>query len=452
MRIKLTVRFLCYGLFFILTIACAAPPHKVLNIQHWQINNGAKVFFVRSDQLPMLDVRVVFSAGSSYDGKNWGLAAFTKNILGEATTTMNADQIAVAFDQVGAVFSANVNRDMTSISLRSLTDSQYLQPALTTFIQVLTQAKFPQRAIDRVRGITLTAIADQEQNPSVIAKKAFYAALYKNRPYGHPVIGTADHIKQFTMADINAFYQRYYVAKNANIILVGNVSRDQANKISQRIATALPQGNPAPKLNLVPDLTAPNYVHVNYPAKQTTIIAGQVGINRQAPNYFPLLVGNYIFGGNPLASILFEQIRNKRGLAYSPYSRFIPLRYRGPFMATMQTRASKSKESLTVLNAQLQKFIQDGPTQSQLETSKNNLLNGFPLSLMSNARILNIVTSIAFYQRPLDFLDYYSQHVQAVTVQDIESAFTKLIKPNRLVTVTVGPNEQQAVTSHEPSR
>ena len=181
-----------------------------------------------------------------------------------------------------------------------------------------------------------------------------------------------------------------------------------------------------------------SYQNIAFPTQQKTIIFGQVGMTRQNANYFPLMVGNHILGGLSLTSILFEQIRNQRGLVYSIQSAFVPLQYRGPFFIALQTRSNKATEALTLARAVLRDYIEKGPTTSQLSEAKQNLMGSFPLRIATNADIVANVVNIAFYHLPLNYLDTYRNRVSAVTATQIKEAFQQMIHPNNLTVVVVG--------------
>ena len=419
-----------------ITLPVVAKP--LLNIQRWKTTKGAEVFFVREPQLPMMDLRVVFKAGSSYDGPVYGLSALTNALIGQGAQHATANQIASAFDQVGAQFSTNSGRDMAVVQMRSLTDAKYLTPALQTFTNVMDYATFPTKAVVRVKNQTYAEIKASQQQPGSIARNAFFQLIYHNQPYAHAKIGTQKTVRKITHSQLMHFYKRFYVAKNADVILVGDLTREQAQQIANEVTAQLPEGAAAPAQTEAPQLASNVQKHLDFPAQQTSIVVGQVGINRKNPNYFPLIVGNYVLGGLPLNSILFKELREKRGLTYGAYSTFSPLMLRGPFYITLKTKSSQTPEALKVLKHALTEFIKDGPTVQQLQLAKKNLLGSFPFSVSTNKRILAIVTNMAFYKRPLDFLDQYKEHISSVTTLQVRQAFKAEIDPKRLAVVTVG--------------
>jgi zinc protease len=166
------------------------------------------------------------------------------------------------------------------------------------------------------------------------------------------------------------------------------------------------------------------------------------GIDRKDPDFFSLFVGNHILGGSGLVSKLFEEIREKRGLAYSAYSGFKPMQKKGPFVLGLQTRNDQTGEALKVLNRTLADFIAKGPTEAELTAAKKNITGGFPMRFDTNKKLANYVAMIGFYDLPLNYLDTFTQKVDAVTVASIVDAFKRHVDLNLLQTVTVGGDAQ----------
>lgn len=431
---------LLYGVVLLIVGHAWASQSALLNIQHWRMKNGAKVYFVRASQLPILDVDVVFAAGSAFDGHLLGLANFVNSMIGEGGKNLNADQIAEAFDAVGAQFDTNIDRDKAVVVLRTLTKEKYLQPALATFHTALALPNFPDNALSRVRNQIIAAIKVNQQKPAKVASRAFYQAVYSGQLYAHDPLGTIESVAQLSKNEILQFYRRFYVTRNADVILVGDITRQQAEKISDQIMQGLPEGKSTLLFVKAPALTHAKNIHIPFPSEQTTILIGQVGITRENPNYFPLIVGNQILGGLNLTSMLFKKIREEKGFAYYVSSNFIPLRFRGPFVVTLQTKASQTQSAIQLVRQVLQHFLQKGPSVTQLNEAKRNLIGSFPLALASNKKVAAVLINMAFYNRPLDFLDQYRGRVAAVNQQQIKKAFAKEINLNKMVTVTVGPS------------
>lgn len=408
------------------------------DIQHWQTSNGVKVYFVHAPELPMLDLRVVFDAGSARDGDKPGLARMTNALLSHGAGGLDADEIARRFEAVGAQFGAGSLRDMAYVSLRTLTEEEWLDSALETYATVLSDPTFPKRDFDRAKKQTFVALRSQAQDPGDIAEKAFYAAVYGQHPYATPTIGTEETVDELSRKDLKGFYQRYYVAHNAVLAVVGGIDRATAERIAERVTKGLKPGESAPPVPSVAGAGKREELQVSFPSEQAHVYVGQPGMSRKDPDYFTLYVGNHILGGSGFTSRLVKQVRSDRGLAYSVYSFFLPMAEQGPFMVGLQTRVDQADEAVAIVKKTVGEFVEKGPTEQELQASKSNITGGFPLRTASNSSIVEYLAVIGFYDLPLDYLDTFTQKVQAVTLDDIRDAFKRRVVVDDMVTVVVG--------------
>lgn len=437
------MRTKCFlSLFFLLGIFIAhttkADPKSILPIEHWITKNGVPVYFVAKSQVPMIDISIVFRAGSAYDGPSKGIAQFTVQMLDQGTHNLTANQIANRFESVGAHFNTAINQDMAVLHLRSLSDTQFFYSALNTFEEIISHANFPQDAIHRLGQQTEIALQQEAQTPTTIALKTFYQTLYGEHPYASPLLGTTQSVEQITPTMLINFYRHYYVAENAVIAIVGNITKEKAVILAEQLAKTLPQGKKAAPLTK-PTSQLTHYLYkINYPSQQSTILLGQIGITLNDPDYFPLILGNQILGGGILTSQLFTEVRNKRGLCYGISSRFNTLEAGGPFIIGLQTRKEQASTALSVTQNTLKNFIEKGPSEKELAAAKQALIGSFPLTIANNAAILASLEKIGFYRLPLNYLDTYRNKLNDVDIKQVQNAFQKHIQPKKLLIVTVG--------------
>jgi zinc protease len=429
------------GLIFLL-FCWASAVEATPKIQTWALQNGARAYFVPTEGLPMLDVRVVFDAGSARDDAKYGLAMLTSGLLDTGAGSWDADAIAQRLEGVGAHLGSGVTRDSAWVSLRTLTQDKLLNTALDTAREVLTHPLFNQKDFDRERNNLLVGLRQREESPSDLAAIAFFSALYGDHPYAHPKEGNPDTVEKLTREDLRAFYQRYYVARNAIIVLVGDISRQQAETIAANLLDGLASGEVAAPL---PPVNAPaesRTLKKPFPSAQTHVLSGMPVVRAGDPDYFPLYVGNHILGGSGMVSRIFEEVREKRGLAYGASSYLYPFRVEGPFLMSLQTRNDQTDAAVNVLMQTVRDFIEKGPTEQELQNSRKNITGGFPLRIDSNQKLIEQVASIAYYGLPLDYLDTFIQKVEAVSVDDIKKAFKARIKLGAFQTVLVGPGSE----------
>lgn len=427
----------------------AAPARRSLDLQHWTTSQGARVYFMRADELPMLDVQLLFAAGASRDGDQPGVASMTNAMLNEGTGTRDAGDIAAGFERLGAEFSNSSHRDMALASLRSLTQPDKLDPALALFADVVSQPSFPDDALERLRNQLLASLRFRLQRASSIASEAFWESLYPAHPYGRLPQGSSESVQQLTPDDLRDFHSRFYTSGNAIIAMVGAVDRAQAERIAERLASALPAGAAAAPIE-APAPVEGGHRHLAFPGQQTHILVGRQGISRHHPDYAALYVGNQILGGSGFGSRLMEEIRERRGLSYSVSSSFIPMEATGPFMISMQTRADQVPTALEVIESTLDRFTEEGPTEAELVRTKRQILGQFPLATASNSAIVGQLGAIGFYGLPLNHLQLFLDQIQAVSVDDVRNAFARNLGPDGRVTITVGPERAADSEAPEP--
>jgi zinc protease len=398
----------------------------ILRLKHGQPGTVPSVLFVRAEELPLLDVRLVFDAGAARDGALGGLASTVSRMLDEGTATRDTTAIAAAFEQVGASFAASSHRDMAVAELRVLSDPAYREPALAVFRDVVARPVFPVAAFARIQQGSEVGQQQQEQSPSAMASRLFYQETYGDHPYAHPPTGVRSTLSKLTQEDLVRFHQRFYVARNLTIALVGNIERAQAEQVVEAISGALPTGAPAPALPAAPRMKKARHLHHEFPSQQTHILLGAPGVRRGEPDYYALQVGNEILGGGGFTSRLMQEIRQKRGLTYGVYSGFTPMRVEGPFMISLSTRTDQSARSLAADPPDSDRLCAQRPRcASAVNAAKASIVQGFPMSAASNASIVGYLGAIGFYDLPLDYLDQYLARIEAVTVEDVRKAFRR---------------------------
>lgn len=431
---------LLHGLATLLAFA-VTPAQAGPEIQHWVADTGARVYFVESRALPMVDIQVSFAAGSAYDpADKAGLAALTRGLLDAGTASLDEQAIANRSADIGAQIGGGTDDDRASLSVRTLSSAAERDAAVALAAELLAHPVFPEKVLERERARSIAALREALTQPASLAARSFAPAVFGDHPYGR--ISTEASLGAITRDDLLRFHRQHYVAQRATVAIVGDVSRAEAAAIAQRLTVDLPAGEPAPPLP-APTLPERRSIRVHHPSAQAHLLIGQPGMSRDDPDYYPLLVGNYVLGGGGFVSRLTREVREKRGYAYSVYSYFAPQRVAGPFQIGLQTRGAQVADALAVVEQTLAAFIAEGPTKEELQAARDNIINGFGLRLDSNRKILDHVAMIGFYGLPLDWLDAYPERVAAVTAEAVRDAFARRVRPEHLVTVIAGGNGDQ---------
>jgi zinc protease len=428
---------------FVVAICCFSSLGLATpQIQHWQSNSGAKVLFVEDHSIPMLDVSVSIPAGGGFDkAEKAGVASLTHHLLDLGVVGMSEDEIARSLADIGAQLSGGVGQDRASVSLRTLSSVAERKQALSVMAKVLQQPVFSEAVLTREKTRRIAALKEAETRPGSIVGKAFKKAVYGAHPYGVPLSGDIASVEKITAQDLRNFYQEYYRAGSAVVAIMGDVSRSEAEEIAQQLTAGLPSGRVTAELPAVVTKIAPSEQRISHPATQSHILMGAPGMARSDPDFFALYVGNHVLGGGGFTARLMNEVREKRGFAYSVYSYFAPLKLPGVFQIGLETKKEQADEALQVVREVLADFIANGPTEKELIAAKQNIIGGFPLRIDGNRKILNYLSMIGVHDLPLSYLDDWIDNFEQVTASQIREAFARHIDPQALVTVIVGAPE-----------
>jgi zinc protease len=373
-----------------------------------------------------------------------GLAGLTHGLLDLGAEEMSEDDIARRLADIGAQFGGTFDADRSNIALRTLSGRAERDEALAIMARVLQRPLFPEAVLAREKSRLIAALKEAETKPESIASKAFSKAVFGGHPYGLPSSGEIATVEKLQRSDLDAFYSSHYGAKSAVVALMGDISRAEAEIIAQNLTAQLPPGGAGSEIVQVVKQNSASTLRIPHPATQSHILIGAPGVARNDADYFPLYVGNYILGGGGFVSRLMQEVREKRGMAYSVYSYFIPMQQPGAFQIGLQTRKDQADEAIQLVNKTLRDFIERGVSEKELFAAKQNIINGFPLRIDSNKKILDYLSVIGFYHLPLTYLDDFPARISKVTVADITAAFKRKVNPDVLATVIVGAPEEKS--------
>ena len=326
--------------------------------------------------------------------------------------------------------------DRAGLTLRTLSSATERDVALDILARCLQQPLFPEAVLAREKARLIAGLKEAETQPESIADKAFGKAVFGVHPYGwHTEVADVEKIQR---AELEDFYRTHYSANHAVVALMGDITRAQAEAIAQQLTGNLPAGGADAHVPPVLIRIKPSEQRIPHPASQSHILIGTPGVARNDEDYFPLYVGNYILGGGGFVSRLMNEVREKRGMAYSVYSYFMPMQQPGAFQIGLQTKKEQADEALKLVRQTLRTFVDKGVTEKELRAAKQNIIGGFPLRIDSNKKIIDYLSVIGFYELPLTYLDDFTAKVDKVTTKQIQDAFKRRIDPDSLATVIVG--------------
>ncbi len=420
--------------------------YAILPIEKLDSYKGAQAYLVQTKALPMVDIEVSIDAGDRYDpsGKS-GVADMVAGLMnygargdkGLLTEAQIADEIA----DLGANIGLSVGGERAILRIRSLSRKDLRDRAVQLAAAMLSAPTYDPKIVEREKQRTITSLREAETKPEFVLERRFKKSVYGNYPLADSP--SVQSVGSVNANDLKQFHKQFYRGDRMIVSIVGDVDRTQAAEIVQTLLKQIPQSGQA--IAKLPDLRrspieplAQREIQIPFDTQQAHIAMGMTAVARNNPDYFPLLVGNYILGGGGFVSRLMSEVREKRGLAYSVFSYFAPGKDNGIFQAGLQTKSDQAALALDVMSTTIAQFIADGPTPAELEAAKSNLINGYPLRIDNNRKLLDNVSSIAWNDLPLDTMDIWTKQVEAVTLEQVKASFQKYLAMDRMKIVVLG--------------
>ena len=441
MRLLHQITIFLFSLFGLIASAQATLP-----IEQLESFNGARAYLVQTKSLPMVDIEVSIDAGDRYDpaGKS-GLADLVAGLMRYGARgdkgLLSEAQIADEIADLGANIGFSVSGERATLRIRSLSRKDLRDRAVQLAAAMLSAPSYDANIVAREKQRTITSLLEAETKPEYVLERRFKSMVYGNYPLAQSP--SVKSVSAITPADLAQFHKRFYRSDRMIVSIVGDVDQAQAKEIVQNLLKKIPQTGPN-----IPTLTqlqrspveplSEREVFIPFDSQQAHIAMGMTAVTRNNPDYFPLLVGNYILGGGGFVSRLMSEVREKRGLAYSVFSYFSPGKDAGIFQAGLQTKSDQGALALEVMSQTIANFIANGPTVSELLAAKANLVNGYPLRIDNNRKLLDNVSSIVWNDLPLNTMENWTQQVEAVTLDQVTAAFQKYLSMDRMKIVVLG--------------
>ncbi|MEI8076166.1 MAG: pitrilysin family protein [Betaproteobacteria bacterium] len=437
----------CCVIIFVFGLLQSAQ--AILPIEKLDSVKGAKAYLVQTQALPMLDIEISIDAGDRFDptGKS-GLASMTAELMNYGARSskgaLSEAQIADEIADLGANFGISVGGERAVIRIRSLSRKDLRDRAVQLASAMLSAPTYDAKILEREKQRAITGLLEAETKPESVLERRFRKSVYGNYPLSESP--SVKSVGSVSISDLARFHQQFYRGDRIIVSIVGDVSPAEANEIVEVLLKNVPQSGAAipalPQFERSPiEPLASRQIYIPFDSQQAHIAMGMTAITRSNPDYFPLIVGNYILGGGGFVSRLMSEVREKRGLAYSVFSYFAPGKDTGIFQAGLQTKGDQATLALEVMNSTIANFIANGATPSELQAAKANLVNGFPLRIDNNRKLLDNVSSIAWNDLPLDTLETWTTKVDAVTLEQVSAAFQKYLAMDRMKIVVLGASK-----------
>jgi zinc protease len=406
------------------------------------LDNGMVLLLSEKHELPVVTVNMAIRAGSIDEPADKpGLASITASLLTQGTRSRTANQISSEIDFIGGSLSVSGGDDFANASLRVL--KKDIRTGFDLLADVLMHPVFDQKEIDRKVKETLAAIRQSKDEPEVIASEAFSKAVFGAHPYGRTNDDAAAYLPRITRQDIVDFYARRYGPNDCIVAVVGDVTEKEALAlVREHFRGWKPAEKAEPPHAAPPAIASLAVKKMDKNITQANVAIGQVGISRENPDFYAVVVMNYILGGGGFSSRLMDNIRDNRGLAYDVHSGFDAKKEPGAFRVWTQTKNESANEAIDEVFKELKRIRTEPVSDKELADAKAYLTGSFPLRMDTSAKIAGMLTSIEIYKLGLDYPQRYAGLINAVSKDDILRVAKKYIDTDHMAIVVLGNQEK----------
>jgi zinc protease len=426
------------GLTMSLVVAALVLPAAAAPLAHREVlPNGVVLLVAERPVIPIVVVQLYLRAGSVYDPPDaGGLANLTADMLTRGTAKRTGPDLDRAIEFVGGSLEGEAGRDGATVSLSVL--KKDLRMGLDLLVEVLLTPAFPEAELKRRSEEIAAAIQRSEQEPETVAARAMALLLYPGHPYSRPVAGTVESVKRITRDQIVGFHRDNYRPDAAIIAVVGDVTRDEVRReLLASLGTWAAPATPRPVIPPAPASPPVESRVIHRDLTQATVSLARPGIKQDHPDYFPLVVANYILGGGS-ASRLYTKVREERGLVYSVYSSLGPGRYGASYFVGLQTRLDVVDEAVRVVRDEMTRMSREAVTQRELDLAKSYLIGSYPLRTDTSGKMAGLLVAVEDNQLGLDWPDRFKAGVSRVTAADVRRVAGVYMDPATFSSVTVG--------------
>jgi len=419
-------------------IALAPAPASATNIERVVSPGGIEAWLVREPSLPLIAMNFAFLGGANQDpNEKPGVANMVAAMLDEGAGELNDSAFQRRLEETAFEMRFSVTRDYFYGAARMLRDKQ--DESLDLLRLALTKPRFDAHAIARIHGQTLAGLRRESTNPTTIATRTWWRRAFANHAYGRPSGGTLESVPTITADDIRGYAKRVLTRSTLKVSVVGDIDAASLGKALDRVFGDLPATGELTPIPERPLDAAGRRVVSQLDVPQSVVLMGGVGLSRKDSDFIPAFVVNHILGGGSFTSRLYDEVRDKRGLAYGVYSYLLPLRHSALFMVSTQASAERTAEAVELIESLVRRMAEDGPTEDELAKAKSYLKGSYALNFDTSAKIANLLLQVQLDDLGIDYIERRNGLIDAVTIADAKRAAKRLAESGLFVTVVGRP-------------
>ena len=398
---------------------------------------GVEAWHVQSDVVPLIAVAFTFEGGSAQDPADKpGVAQMLSRLLDEGAGAYDSDAFQERLAARAIELSFNAGNDAIGGSLKTLV--KHADEAFELLRLALAEPRFDHDAIERVRAQTVAGLRYQQNDPGVLATRRFFAEGFGGHPYGHPTSGTIESVAAITRDDLIAMHRSIMARGRAKIAVVGAIDAEHLGGLLDKVFGALPEAAPLNAVEATALGQRGSRFVVDLDVPQSVIRFGTEGVSWRDADFIPAYVLNHILGGGAFTSRLFQEVREKRGLAYSVGTSLVSYRAAAMTWGYTATKNERVGECLSVIADEMARLKSDGPTDDELQKAKDYLTGSYALGFDTSTKIAHTLAQIAFEGLGVDYIARRNALVASVSQADIRRAAERTLGDGRLLVVIAG--------------
>lgn len=434
----MTRRLFAFWLLAAAAVASAIAPASATNIERVVSPGGIEAWLVREPSLPLIAMNFAFLGGANQDPNDKpGVANMVTGLLDEGAGDLDTGAFQRRIEETAIEMRFSVTRDYFYGAVRMLRDRQ--DESLDLVRLAITKPRFDADAIARINAQTLAGLRRESTNPTTIATRTWWRRAFANHAYGRPSGGTLESVPTITADDIRSYAKRVMARDTLKVAVVGDIDAATLGKVLDRVFGDLPARGDLTPIPARPLDAAGRRIVSPLDVPQSVVLMGGGGLNRNDPDFIPAFVVNHILGGGSFTSRLYEEVRDKRGLAYGVYSYLLPLRHSALFMVSTQASAERTAEAVELIETMVRRMAAEGPTEEELAKAKSYLKGSYALNFDTSAKIANLLLQVQLDDLGIDYIKRRNGLIDAVTIADAKRAAKRLAENGLFVTVVGRP-------------
>jgi len=420
-----------------LLAAIAASPVDAMDIKRVTSPAGIEAWLVESHANPLIAMRFAFRGGASQDPANkQGLAYFVSGMIDEGAGDLDSVAFQERLQTLALRIDFDAGRDVMLGNVQMLTANNDESFELVRL--AMAKPRFDADAVERVRAQIIAGLKFDENDPEEVASLAWDRLAFRDHPYGRPIKGTKASIAAISRDDLQDYVRRVFALDKLVITVVGDIDADTLGRALDHVFGPLPEASSLSRVNDVKPPLGPSREIITMEVPQSVAQFGHRAFSRKDDDFMAAYILNYIIGGGGFSSRLMEEVREKRGLAYSVHSNIFPYQHGAVFVGRVATKNEAVAQSLAVIKSALKRLAEEGPSAEELASAKSYLTGAYALRFESSSSIANQLLWIQIEDLGIDYVDKRNELIEQVTLEDIMRVAKRLIEADRLITTIVG--------------